>query len=103
MPYTTEADYRATIVAYRALHDLFYRFHHSVSAQQADPSAADGHNGLAAIAVDEQDFGGWSAICCRRSPARTPDRRSISTGSWKRSASWAPCTRPRGRRRSILT
>ena len=58
MPYATEADYRATILAYRALHDVFYRFHHSVSAQQADPSAADGHHGLAAIAVDEQDFGG---------------------------------------------
>src|SRR4051794_27507602 len=58
MPYATEADYRATIVAYRALHDAFYRFHHSVSAQHADPSAAGRHHGPASIAVDEQDFRG---------------------------------------------
>ena len=30
MPYATEAEYRAALVAYRALHDVFYRFHRSV-------------------------------------------------------------------------
>ena len=59
MPYATEADYRAAIVAYRALHDVFYRFHHSVAAQQPDAPMPDGrHGGMAAIAVDEQDYGG---------------------------------------------
>lgn len=59
MPYATEADYRAAIVAYRALHDVFYRFHRSVSAQQPAAPVTDGrHSGMAAIAVDEQDYGG---------------------------------------------
>jgi hypothetical protein len=59
MPYATESEYRAALGAYRALHDVFYRFHRSVCAQQPAPTAADqGHVARDAIAVDERDYGG---------------------------------------------
>ena len=58
MPYATEAEYRAAIVAYRALHDVFYRFHRSVCAEQHDPTPADSRRGTRdAIAVNEHDYG----------------------------------------------
>jgi hypothetical protein len=57
MPYATQAEYRAAIVAYRALHDVFYRFHRSVCAGQHDPTPADsGHGTRDAIAVNEHDY-----------------------------------------------
>ena len=59
MPYATETQYRAALVAYRALHEVFYRFHRSVCAQQPAPTASDQHRGSRdAIAADERDFGG---------------------------------------------
>jgi hypothetical protein len=59
MPYATEAEYRAAIVAYRAFHEVFYRFHQSVCAQQSAPASADPRHGARdAIAVDELDYGG---------------------------------------------
>ena len=58
MPYATEAEYRAALVAYRAFHDVFYRFHRSVGAQQAAPTASDQRDGSRdVIAADERDFG----------------------------------------------
>lgn len=58
MPYATEAEYRAAIVAYRALHDVFYRFHRSVCAEQHDPATADPRHGTRdAIAMNEHDYG----------------------------------------------
>lgn len=41
MPYATEAEYRAAILAYRALHDVFYRFHRSVCAGQHSPETGE--------------------------------------------------------------
>ena len=58
MPYATESEYRAALVAYRALHDVFYRFHKSICAQQPTPTALDQRYGSRdAIAGDERDFG----------------------------------------------
>ena len=58
MSYATEAEYRAAIVAYRALHDVFYRFHRSVCAEQHDPATADPRHGTGdAIAMNEHDYG----------------------------------------------
>jgi len=58
MPYATEAEYRAAIVAYRALHDVFYRFHRSVCAGQHDSTPSDSRHGTTnAIAVNEHDYG----------------------------------------------
>jgi hypothetical protein len=59
MPYATEAEYRAAVVAYRALHNVFYRFHRSVCGHQPGQAAgADRHHGARdAIAVNEHDFG----------------------------------------------
>jgi len=58
MPYATQAEYRAAIVAYRALHDVFYRFHKSVCAGPHDPTPADSRHGTRdAIAVNEHDYG----------------------------------------------
>ena len=58
MPYATEAEYRAAIVAYRALHDVFYRFHRSVCAGQHDPAPADSRHDIRdASAVNEHDYG----------------------------------------------
>ena len=58
MPYATEAEYRAAVVAYRALHDVFYRFHRSVCAEQHDPTPTDSRHGTRdAIAVNEHDYG----------------------------------------------
>jgi hypothetical protein len=62
MAYATEAHYRAALLAYRALHDVFYRFHRGVHAQQHGPAAADERDGaLDAIAVNERDYGGMVA------------------------------------------
>jgi hypothetical protein len=59
MPYATEAQYRAALVAYRALHDVFYRFHRSVCADQHSPETADRRHGTKeAIAANERDYGG---------------------------------------------
>ena len=59
MSYATEAEYRAALVAYRALHEVFYRFHKSVCAEQHAPAATDQrHADRDAIAVDERDYGG---------------------------------------------
>ena len=59
MPYATEAEYRAAIVAYRAFHDVFYHFHRSVCAEQHNPATADPRHGTReAIAVNENDYGG---------------------------------------------
>jgi hypothetical protein len=59
MVYATEAEYRAALVAYRALHDVFYRFHKSVRRQQPGPGSEDQrHGALEAIAVNERDYGG---------------------------------------------
>jgi hypothetical protein len=59
MPYATEAEYRAAVVAYRALHDVFYRFHRSVCGHE--PLRAAGgdrhHAARDAITVNEHDFG----------------------------------------------
>jgi len=58
MPYATEAEYRAALVAYRALHDVFYRFHRSVCAEQHGPQTADRRHGTKeAIAANEHDYG----------------------------------------------
>ena len=58
MPYETEAEYRAAVVAYRALHDVFYRFHRSICAGQHDPTPADSRHATGdAIAVNEHDYG----------------------------------------------
>jgi hypothetical protein len=59
MPYATEAEYRAAIVAYRALHDVFYRFHKSVCPEQHSPETAERRYGMKeAIAANERDYGG---------------------------------------------
>jgi hypothetical protein len=39
MPYANEAEYRAAVVAYRALHDVFYRFQKSVRDQRPHAGA----------------------------------------------------------------
>ena len=60
MAYASEAEYRAAIVAYRALHDVFYRFHKSVRAQHPEsaptaprqPVTGDPH----VIAANEHDY-----------------------------------------------
>ena len=58
MPYANEAQYRAALAAYRALHKVFYRFYTSVRAQHpgawADqlPAAPD------LLAADERDYEG---------------------------------------------
>jgi hypothetical protein len=58
MPYETEAEYRAAVVAYRALHDVFYRFHRSICAGQHATTPADSRHGTGdAIAVNEHDYG----------------------------------------------
>jgi hypothetical protein len=59
MPYATEAEYRAALVAYRALHDVFYRFHKSVCGHQPAPAAAADyhHRDKAAVTVNERDYG----------------------------------------------
>jgi hypothetical protein len=59
MAYATEAEYRAALVAYRALHDVFYRFHRSVCAEQHSPETADRRHGTKeAIAENERDYRG---------------------------------------------
>src|SRR5262245_8108589 len=58
MAYATEAEYRAALVAYRALHDVFYRFHRSVCSGQHGPETADRRHGTKeAIARNEHDYG----------------------------------------------
>ena len=58
MPHTNEAEYRAAVVAYRALHVVFYRFQKSVRDQQPfgalDPHP---HSTAALVAADERDHG----------------------------------------------
>ena len=56
MPYATEAEYRAAIVAYRALHDVFYRFHKSVCAGQHSPEMAQQHD-KEPVAATEREYG----------------------------------------------
>jgi hypothetical protein len=66
MSYATEAEYRDALVAYRALHEVFYRFHKSVcpeqhaSAATDHPSAATDHRhaNRDTLAVDERDYDG---------------------------------------------
>jgi hypothetical protein len=58
MPYATEAEYRAAIVAYRALHDVFYRFHRSVCAGQHSPEMAEqGLDMKEPVAGIEREYG----------------------------------------------
>jgi hypothetical protein len=57
MSYATEAEYRDALVAYRALHEVFYRFHKSVCAEQHASAATDHrHADKDALAVDERDY-----------------------------------------------
>jgi hypothetical protein len=59
MSYATEAEYRDALVAYRALHEVFYRFHKSVCAEQHASAATDHrHANSDALAVDERDYNG---------------------------------------------
>ena len=59
MPYATEAEYRAAIVAYRALHDVFYRFHKSVCSEQHTHEMTERRPVTKdAIAANERDYGG---------------------------------------------
>jgi hypothetical protein len=59
MPYATEAEYRAAIVAYRALHDVFYRFHKSVCSEQHTEEMTEQRHGMnETIAENERDYGG---------------------------------------------
>jgi hypothetical protein len=59
MSYATEAEYRDALVAYRALHEVFYRFHKSVCAEQHASAATDHrHADRDALAVDERDYDG---------------------------------------------
>ena len=57
MSYATEAEYRAAIVAYRALHDVFYRFHKSVCAEQHSPEMAEQQHGKEPVAATEREYG----------------------------------------------
>jgi hypothetical protein len=56
MPYASEAEYKAAVVAYRALHDVFYRFQKSVRDQHLSglprvlPPSAE------RLAADERDY-----------------------------------------------
>jgi len=58
MPYATEAEYRAALVAYRALHEVFYRFYKSVRAQHPGPWADQLPGAPDVIAADENDYDG---------------------------------------------
>jgi hypothetical protein len=59
MSYATEAEYRDALVAYRALHEVFYRFHKSVCAEQHASAATEHrHANSDALAVDERDYDG---------------------------------------------
>jgi hypothetical protein len=59
MSYATEAEYRDALVAYRALHEVFYRFHKSVCAEQHASAATEHrHANTDALAVDERDYDG---------------------------------------------
>ena len=57
MPYATEAEYRAAIVAYRALHDVFYRFHKSVCAGQHSPETAEQQHVKEPVTATEREYG----------------------------------------------
>src|SRR5262245_47883537 len=58
MPYATEAEYRAAIMAYRALHDVFYRFHRSVCAGQHSPEMAEQRLDMKEpVAAIEREYG----------------------------------------------
>jgi hypothetical protein len=59
MPYANEAEYRAAVVAYRALHDVFYRFHKGVRAQHAEAGAAGPVEQTTSevLRADERDYG----------------------------------------------
>jgi len=54
MSYANEAEFRAAVVAYRALHEVFYRFHKSVRAQAAAGAASATPDLLAS---NERDYG----------------------------------------------
>ncbi len=56
MPYATEAEYRAALVAYRALHEVFYRFYKSVRAQHPGAWADQVPGAPDLIAADERDY-----------------------------------------------
>jgi hypothetical protein len=59
MSYATEAEYRDALVAYRALHEVFYRFHKSVCAPRPASAATDhGHANRDALVIDERDYDG---------------------------------------------
>jgi len=49
MSYGTEAEYRTALVAYRALHDVFYRFYKHMQSTVASSEVADGRRDLAAM------------------------------------------------------
>jgi hypothetical protein len=49
MSYGTESEYRAALVAYRALHDVFYRFYKRLQSIHTPDGIADGRRDLAAM------------------------------------------------------
>jgi len=56
MPYATEVEYRAALVAYRALHEVFYRFYKSVHAQHPGAWAEQLPIDSDVIAADERHY-----------------------------------------------
>ena len=56
MPYATGAEYRAALVAYRALHEVFYPFYKSVHAQHPGPWAEQLPGAADVIAADERQY-----------------------------------------------
>ena len=90
MSYATEAEYRAAIVAYRALHDVFYRFHKSVCAEQHSPEMAEQQHGKEPVAATEREVrrNGRPPVACSRQVISRAAAVS-STGSRRRSASSA--------------